>query len=469
METDTAAQRTSLVNVSRNAPQGAANNSNESRAPETMSNWRNNYPDWNPTRSWWKNSWKFQDRQRDFERSWRDQPTSTWEPGTPHGSMRGREDQHIAGCEAPRKRYPTPYPRVGISEELEEETPEGVPAITTITSIRSVKFPVGLPEQEPSSTLIERDDRSPSRSKSPRGQSIHPYDRCRHQEGAGINQLRSAQTGTHQCEMDETGAEQKEMRGTTAVDQLEERAPLRNQREGTTSGAHQKKRVRSYTELDEENATTGDDQLVPQLGALGQVVPPMGGICAQQQQQAGAAYYVPPFGGQVAQQEQPPWQVAPPLGAPFASTELVMPSQQQQQGAGRGMDPKGAGLDTAAIIRASQEEMLPDMRIPIEQGIAKGMQAVAEMQERAAVAAATRVAPIRQGQVNLRGASSTGRTRRPRARDKPGEEESEDTGTETPMEASTLLPAELQGLSEEVFFGNECYRTQRRISQGDIT
>ena len=27
------------------------------------------------------------------------------------------------------------------------------------------------------------------------------------------------------------------------------------------------------------------------------------------------------------------------------------------------------------------------------------------------------------------------------------------------MEDSTSLPAELQGLSEEAFFGNECYRT----------
>ena len=97
----------------------------------------------------------------------------------------------------------------------------------------------------------------------------------------------------------------------------------------------------------------------PQLGALGQVAPPLGGIGAQQQQ-AGAAYYAPPFGGQFAQQEQPPWQVAPPLGAQFASTGLVTPSPQQpQQGAGRGMAPQGAGIDTAAIIRAAQEEMIP--------------------------------------------------------------------------------------------------------------
>ena len=207
----------------------------------------------------------------------------------------------------------------------------------------------------------------------------------------------------------------------------------------------------------------------PQLGALGQVVLPLGRIGAQQQQQAGAAYEAPPFGGQFAQQEQPPWQVAPPLGVPFASIGLVTPSQQQpQQGAGRGMAPEGAGLDTAAIIHAAQEEMIPYMRIAIEQGITKAMQAVAEMQERAAGAASARGAPLGQAQVNLLGGSGTGRTRRPQAQEQPGEEESEDTGTETPMEASTSLPAELQGLSEEAFFGRVLPHSQRRISQGDI-
>ena len=120
------------------------------------------------------------------------------------------------------------------------------------------------------------------------------------------------------------------------------------------------------------------------------------------------------------------------------------------------MAPQGAGIDTAASIRAAQEEMIPYMRIAIVQGIAKGMLAVEEMQERAAGAAAGRVPPLVQVQVTLLGASGPGRTRRPQALERPGEEESEDTGTETPMEASTSLLAELQGLSEEAFFANEC-------------
>ena len=284
-EADTAAQRRSVVEVTRNAPQGAASNSNDSRAPDTTRNWRNNYPDWNPPRRWWKNSWKFQVRQRDFERPWRDQATSTWEPGTPHGSRRGREDQHVPGCDATRKRYPTLYPRFDISEELEEETQEGVPAITTITSIRSVKFTVGLPEQEPSSTIIARDDRSQSRSKSPRGQSIHQFDRCRHQERAGINKLRSARTGelqgekektgAYQCEKETSGAYQSETdRRPGACDseghraagakQSKERSAGRNQLEETATGAYQKKRVRFCTAQEEENSTTGTNQLAPQ-------------------------------------------------------------------------------------------------------------------------------------------------------------------------------------------------------------
>ena len=170
----------------------------------------------------------------------------------------------------------------------------------------------------------------------------------------------------------------------------------------------------------------------------------MGGIGALQQQQAGAAYYGPPFGSQFAQQEQPPWQVAPPLGDPVASTGQVTLSQQQrQQGEGRGVAPQVVGIDTAAIIREASE-MFTYMRIAIEQGIAKGMEAVVEMHERAAGSSATRVAPLGQAQVTLLGASSTGRTSRPHPQERTGEEKSEDTGDETPMEASSSLPAERQ-------------------------
>ena len=57
------------------------------------------------------------------------------------------------------------------------------------------------------------------------------------------------------------------------------------------------------------------------------------------------------------------------------------------------MAPEGAAIDTTVIIRAAHE-MLPYMRIAIEQGIAKGMQAVPEMQERAVGAAAARGPPL---------------------------------------------------------------------------
>ena len=87
------------------------------------------------------------------------------------------------------------------------------------------------------------------------------------------------------------------------------------------------------------------------------------------------------------------------------------------------------------------------------------MQAVAEMEKRAAAAAAAHPAPLGQPQFNLLGARSMGRTRRVQVQEQPGVEDSEDTWTETSMETSITLPPELRGLSQEVFFGNECYRT----------
>ena len=56
-EADPATQRTSVVDAPRSAPQGAAGDSNESRAPETRNNWRENPSESNQQQSWRDRSW----------------------------------------------------------------------------------------------------------------------------------------------------------------------------------------------------------------------------------------------------------------------------------------------------------------------------------------------------------------------------------------------------------------------------
>ena len=103
------------------------------------------------------------------------------------------------------------------------------------------------------SGLTEREDAHLSRNRSPRGHSAPPADRVADSERAGTSQPRSARTGT----------DESERKRATGADQSKESTAGRNQREGTTSGAHQKKKVSFRTDQEEENTTTGKDQLAP--------------------------------------------------------------------------------------------------------------------------------------------------------------------------------------------------------------